>query len=312
MVIDGSDPDNVRFLFGIRLTFLDVGGYRSEVRTDFSIGSTYSASAEYYHPLTPMSRWFIAPRFLASRSPINLYSKDALLAEYRVSQVNGGFDLGYAIDRFSEFRIGYQTGYLDAGRRIGAPLLPSVAGRTGATRIRYAADHLDAPIIPRRGWALIGNGQWQDANPGANSGFPSAELQFTGFKPVKTRGSAYIIGAGGSTFGHDQSGLPQFSLGGPNRLAAYGTNEFLTDQYFYIRLGYLHRIMEMPPFLGKGIYLTTHYEVAKPYGLSDVSTVPNDAVAGFVAESVFGPVLAGASVGTGGRWKWFFQVGRLF
>lgn len=311
-VIDASDPDNVQFIFGARLTFQDIGGYRSEIRTDFSIGSTYLASVEYYHPFTPLSRWFVAPRLSASRSPINLYLKDTLLAEYRLSQVNGGFDVGYSFDRFSELRFGYQTGYLDAGRRIGTPLLPSVAGRTGTTRVRYAADHLDAPVIPRRGWALLGTGSWVDANPGATSGFPSAELSLAAFKPVSKRGSVYIVGAGGTTFGHDQSGLPQFSLGGPNRLAAYGTNEFLTNQYFYGRLGYLHRIMEMPPFLGKGVYLAGHYEVAKPYGIPNVSTVPNDAVAGFAAESILGPIFAGASVGTDGHWKWFFQVGRLF
>src|SRR5262249_17794591 len=61
-IVDGSDPDNVQFTFGGRLTFLNVGGYRSEVRADFSIGSTYSLATEYYHPFTTTSRWFIAPQ----------------------------------------------------------------------------------------------------------------------------------------------------------------------------------------------------------------------------------------------------------
>jgi NTE family protein len=78
--VDGSDPNNVQFSLGARLNFLDVGGYRSEVRADFSIGATYLLGTEYYHPLTNTSRWFIAPSVYASRSPLNLYAADTFLA----------------------------------------------------------------------------------------------------------------------------------------------------------------------------------------------------------------------------------------
>ena len=73
------------------------------------------------------------------------------------------------------------------------------------------------------------------------------------------------MASGGSTFGYDDTGLPQFTLGGTSRLAAYGLNEFLTNQYFYLRLGYLHQIGTLPAFLGKGVYLNGHYELAKQY-----------------------------------------------
>ena len=37
-VIDGTEPNNVTFALGGRLTFLDVAGFGSELRTDFEIG----------------------------------------------------------------------------------------------------------------------------------------------------------------------------------------------------------------------------------------------------------------------------------
>src|SRR5206468_9409552 len=89
-VIDGTDPDNVGFTFASRVTFLDIGGYRSEFRTDFSVGSRYEIRAEYYHPFTPLSRWFLAPQVSAGRTPLNLYSKGDLLAQYRLNTVTGG------------------------------------------------------------------------------------------------------------------------------------------------------------------------------------------------------------------------------
>jgi NTE family protein len=310
--IDGSDPNNVQFTLGARLIFLDIGGYRSELRTDFAFGSLYSISTEYYHPLYATSRWFVAPAISASRSPINLYFNDTFLAEYKLNNFTGGFDLGYAFNRFSELRFGYEAGYLKASRWIGSPLLPSVSGRTGLTRGRFALDRLDNPVIPRKGVALLVNAGWQDAYPGSKTGFPSGEATFEAFHQLSNPASLYFTAAGGTTFGEHQSGLPLFSLGGPSRLAAYGLNQFLTNQYFYFRGGYLHRLTEMPAFLGSGIFLDAHYELAKPYGLPNAPTLPNDGVVGVIMQTIFGPVLVGGSIGNEGHRKWFFQLGRVF
>jgi NTE family protein len=308
---DGSDPNNVQFTFGARVNFLDVGGYRSEVRTDFSIGATYLFSTEYYHPLSNTSRWFIAPSVNVSRSPINLYAGDTFLAEYKFDRVYGVFDLGLAIDRFSEFRVGYQAGYLNSSRWIGSPLLPSVSGRTGFTRARYAMDRLDNPIIPRSGTALLFEGGWMDGYPAAPGGFPSSELTFQVFRRVSKPASVFFTAAGGTSFGY-KTGLPLFSLGGPSRLAAYGLNQFLVNQYMYFRGGYLHRVGQMPSFLGRGLFFDAHYEFARPYGRLNGPSLPNDGVAGFIMDTLAGPLLIGGSIGNGGHAKWFFQLGRVF
>ena len=310
-IVDGSDPNNVQFTFGSRLNFLDVGGYRSELRTDFSIGATYLLGVEYYHPLTSTSQWFIAPSVSASRSPINLYAADTFLAEYKLDRVDGGFDLGIALDRFSELRLGYQIGYLKASRWTGSPLLPSVSGRTGLARARYAMDRLDNPIIPRSGTALLLDGGWTDAYPAAKGGFPSAEMTFEAFHRISNPASLHFTAAGGTTFGR-QTGLPLFSLGSPVRLAAYGLNQFLVNQYFYFRGGYLHRLGEMPAFLGRGLFLDVHYEIAKPYGRLNEHSLPNDGVVGLIMDTILGPILVGGSVGDRGHSKWFFQLGRVF
>jgi NTE family protein len=62
IVIDGADPSNVGFTLSARLTFLDLGGFRSELRADFAFGSEYGIRAEYYHPFKPLGKWFVAPR----------------------------------------------------------------------------------------------------------------------------------------------------------------------------------------------------------------------------------------------------------
>jgi len=312
VAIDGADPDNVQFSFGSRLTFSDIGSYRSEVRVDFAIGSTYSVSTEYFHPLTSTTNWFVAPYVDLSRSPLNLYLNNTFLAEYKLNQFEGGVDLGYSLDRFSEMRFGYEAGYESANRWIGSPLLGSLSGRAGRTRARYAIDRLDNPVIPRSGTALLVDSGWTDANPGARTGFPTAELNFEQFHRISRPASLYFIAAGGTTFGHDQTGLPPFALGGPTRLAAYGINQFLTNQYFYFRGGYLRRLGRLPSVLGNSLYLDAHYELAKPYTSLNTIKLPNDGVVGVVMQTFLGPVLIGGSVGEGGYSKWFFQLGKVY
>ena len=62
IVIDGASYNNVFFSLGARITFMDFGGYRRELRNDVIFGSQYGITTEYYRPFSETSDWFIAPR----------------------------------------------------------------------------------------------------------------------------------------------------------------------------------------------------------------------------------------------------------
>ncbi len=310
--VDGSDYKNVRFSATGRITALDVGGFRSELRTDFSVGSIWVLGSEYYRPFTPTSRWFVAPHASVVNTPFDLYDRSDRIASYRLVNYQGGADLGYEFNRFSELRVGYDVGYFNGSLSIGAPVLPTPSGRTGVTSIRFNLDTLDSPIIPREGVAVRWRAQWFDAMPAAGGGFPLSELYVAGVRRVSTRGSAYIQAYGGTTFGNEDTGLPQFFLGGPGRLGAYGLNEIRGDQYFLGRFGYLHQLFPLPPLIGDKAFLTTAYEIGKGYGPNAGYELPMDAAAAIVLETFLGPISVGGSVGDTGHRKWYFQIGRIF
>src|SRR5581483_11925952 len=178
--IDGSDYDNVLFSFDGRITALDVGGFRAEWRTDFSLGSVWALSSEYYRPVTARSRWFIAPRVFGWYRPFDLYSRSEVLAEYRYREYGGGFDVGYAINRFSELRFGYELGHFHSGLAVGSSLLPTPAGRVGASSVRYNLDARDSPVVPRSGHSVHWEAEWYDAMPGAAHGFPLTDMSVSG------------------------------------------------------------------------------------------------------------------------------------
>ena len=310
-LIDGSDLDNVRFTADLRITALDKGGFGSEWRTDISAGANWGLSTEYYRPIGK-TKWFAAPRASATSNPFDLYEKNTQTAEYRIRQVGGGLDVGYAIDRFSQIRGGYEGGYLQASLRIGSPLLARPEGAFGITSIKYDMDRLDSPIIPRTGELVRVRAQWDNTAPGAHGGFPLAEVTAGIVRKISKPGSVLLQADAGSTFGYHDTGLPQFFLGGTGRLNAYGTNELRMDQYIYGRLGYIHQLFRLPPFIGNYVYATAAYEVAKAYDAPGASGLPTDGALGIVIDTILGPLSIGASYGDTGHHKVYFLLGRFF
>lgn len=311
--VDGSEPADVSSTLATRLTVMDIAGFRSEWRTDLLFGGTYGISSELYKPLTPDSKWFIAPHAGASYSQFKIYRRFDPLVIYGRNDYNIGLDFGYGFDRFSEIRVGYEIGDIDSRLRLGQPQFPTTSGRTGNTKVRLFVDHGDDPIIPRKGYTAETTFRWFDTSPGALQGFPTLEAQLQYFQPITQPASIFVTAQGGSTFGrHDTGPIPQFFLGGPLRLGAYGTNELYGDQYYLVRLGYLHDLFTLPPFLGKKIYAIGSYEFAKMYGFPMETKFPNDVNGGILAETALGPLVIGGSWGDSGHRKWYFQLGRVF
>ena len=310
--VDGSESNDVDFTLATRLTFLDVAGYRSEWRTDFIFGNTYGIQSELYRPFSPASRWFFSPHAGASSSAFKIYRKSDPLAEYRLNGAQIGGDIGYGFNRFSELRLGYEVGFLEARLRLGTAEFSSLNGRTGATHLRWLFDHTDDPVIPRSGVNAESNFRWYDTSPGQTNRFPVADARVGFFKPITQPASLFVVAEGGTTFGSTSNGYPQFFLGGSNRLSAYGTNELFGDQYYFFRTGYLHDLLTLPPLAGKKVYAIASYEFGKMYGFPNASKFPNDFALGVLAETAVGPLVFGGSVGDSGHRKWFFQLGRVF
>jgi len=310
--VDGGESSNVNFTLGARLTFVDVAGYRSEWRTDFQFGNTYGVQSELYRPFTSSGKWFFAPHASASDTTLHIFEKNDPLADYRVYRDTLGFDLGRAVSRSSEVRMGYEVGYLSTNLRLGTPQIASVEGRTGAARLRYFKDRTDGPIVPRNGFIIETNFRWFDTSPGATEPFPTLDARASYFHPVTMSSSVFFAGEGGSTLGFNKTGLPQYYLGGPFRLSAYGQNELRGNQFYVFRSGYRHDLWTLPPFVGKKVYAVADWEFGKMYGAPNSTRFPMSTTAGLFAETSLGPLFLGYSVGDSGHQKWFFSLGRVF
>jgi NTE family protein len=313
IVIDGSEYDQVQFLIGARITFMDVGSFGAEWRNDVTLGTEHGLQSEFYRPFGQKQKWFIAPRGFGTNTQQNFYQGTTLLAEYRNQQFGGAFDAGYVPSRNSQFRVGYEAAYQKLYPKVGGLQYGRLEGRVGETSLRYRLDGTDDPIIPRKGLAASFQTGWFDSNPGATSGFPISELRFTKLVQLNQPSSLFFTGEGGTTYTSHKTGFPPFLIGGGPDLYAYGRNEFLTNQYFLFRAGYLHRILSLPPLVGDNMYAVAGLEGAKIYDQPhSISSLPGDFAVTIVMNTLFGPVQVGGSAGATGHYKFFYSLGRTF
>jgi NTE family protein len=315
LLIDGSDYNNVLFSMGARVTFLDFGSYRSELRSDVILGSQYLIDSEYYHPFKPTSNWFVAPRGTANSQQDYVYNGDTEVATYRARQVLGGLDVGYGFGTTGELRLGYEGGWQKLSPQIGnSAVLPTVSGTTGDARLQFQLNTLDNPVIPRSGQSLLMYTKGYSVNPGAPGAFPLSEVQSQSFFRLNKPSSVFFGASGGSSYGY-KAGIPAFSLGGSQRLVAWNTNELYTNQYFLGQLGYIRELLQLPPLLGSNVEFLGVYEVGKTYKLAlgpKPPDLPMDGAFGIIVNTIFGPVEVAGAIGDYGRGRFFFRIGRIF
>jgi NTE family protein len=313
IVIDGGQYDEIQFKLGARITFFDVGKFGAEWRNDVVVGSEHELASEFYLPFGKKLEWFVAPRGFADNNQQNFFVQGDLLAVYRNRQAGGAFDFGFVPSRDSELRVGYLAANQKIYPTLGVLPYGTLQGRVGTTSLRFKLDRRNDPIIPTNGADASFRSSWFDANPGATSGFALSELRINKFIPVTKPSSIFLSGAGGTTYTYHKTGFPPFDLGGGPDFAAYGKNEFLTNQYFLFKGGLIHTLWELPPLLGKEIYAVAAAEGGKIYDLRPgESTLPGDFSVSLIMNTIFGPVQIGGAAGATGHYKFFYQLGRVF
>jgi NTE family protein len=312
--IDGTNYNEVLFSAGARITFLDFGSFGSELRNDVIVGSVYRLATEYYHPITPSTRWFVAPQVALNTNKFYYYYDNHIDSQYRKRQLGGALDVGYNFGSVAEARLGYQAAYQRYSPVIGDRIIyPIQSGRVGVTRFHYNLDLGDDPVLPMRGMLATFRGEWWDSNTGTKKAFPLAELRTHFLFPLNSKSSAYLAAAGGSTLGYEDTGIPPFSLGGGLQLSAFGENELITNQYYLFQTGYIRSLAKLPPFLGDSISLISTYEAGKTFFVANEPSVPMDGVVGIVIKTAIGPFEIAGTAGNGtDHRKIFFQLDRFF
>ncbi|HEY3706171.1 MAG TPA: patatin-like phospholipase family protein [Terracidiphilus sp.] len=312
LALSMTEAHRAEFGIGARITYLDLLLFGSEWRNDILLGTETLGRSAFYAPFGGSHQWFVEPSGFVLNEDDSFYHDKDLYADYRNRQVGGTFDFGHTFGLKSQLRAGYEFAHQWLVSTTKTTPYGEPSGRIGASSLSYHLLGRDDAIVPTRGTDLDAVMQWYDAKPGATEGFPAALAQVKRFQPITRHSSLFFAGSGGTTFGYEHTGLPPFSLGGLPDLPAYGSNEFVTNEFVLGKAGYIERVPHLPPLLLNRVAVLAVAEGGRVNYPQLDPAYPVDISGALVIKTMFGPMEMGAALGADGHHKFFYQIGRIF
>ena len=319
--LENTTSNEFRFGIGARYLAFDVLGSGTELRVDGALGSEPGVRASWYRPFVN-TLFFIEPVAQASTTRVSIIEDNRIAAEYGRRRIFGGMDIGFNPGRVNEFRLGARAGVSDADVRLGDGNLPEIEGSEVTLQGMWTYDTQDDPLLPSRGTHLVSTlTRFLRAPDAIGAGGRSSarvtkfESAATWFHPLRRDRSRRIFAfaGAGTSFDGRPFVVDQFSLGGPARLTAFGIGEARGDHYGYLGVGYLHRAFRLPDFLGRSVFTGGWIESGSAFNDRVANAdMAVHASATIIADTLIGPIFAGASAGIDGHSRFYVGIGRIF
>ena len=196
-----------------------------------------------------------------------------------------------------------------------------MSGTQGSSRLQVVFDGQDSPIVPSHGFYSRSTLTQFDRTADVTSApgttppenpdhFTQGQVAGTWFTRVRGQDRIFAAYGAGTSFGENPL-YNVFRLGGPLRLGAFRSDEIFGANYVLGDLGYLKRVGRLPDVLGGNIFVGSWLETGTAWDEWKSSDWHNNISAGIVAESLMGPIFAGASFGKS-DWRFFVAIGPLF
>ena len=318
-------PDYLRFGLGLATDFQGetifniLASYRrtwlnrlgAEWLWEAQLGQDNYLHSEFYQPVEARGRFFLAPHARIRRSTRGVFLGEDRVGEYDVKSAGLGADAGMVLGTWGELRLGALWRRVDASVDTGTPVLPALDETTAGPRALLYADRYDSAWFPRHGYRLVASAYAAEESFGSDRRYKRVEAQLSAVKSWE----AHTVNAaiwGGSALDTELPAYEAFTLGGPLRLSAYRIDEFAGRRMSFARLLYYNRTLELPGFLGAGVFLGASLEAGQMKQRFDGFASPGTIFSGSVflaADSFLGPGFLGLGAGEDGRWSLFLLLG---
>ena len=285
-----------------------------EWRNDAQIGHADRFVSEFYQPLTPAQRVFVALRAETARDPFDVYDEAGnRTARFRRSTYGLGFDLGTPIGTSGELRLGISRGRLkllnDTSTVSGSLIVPEI--EMGGLQGRLRLDTLDNARFPRAGYAADVQVYASRERFGATDNYTKASGNVDTALASGAHSLQIGLRAAKSLGGSDLPTYELFSLGGFLQLSGYRTGELIGQEMTFGRLVYNYRVSG--PGLFDGAYVGVSYETGRigdSVTGANRSSLRHGGALYFAFDSPIGPVYLAYGRGDGGRQSVYFFVGQ--
>ena len=287
----------------------DLGG---EWLTNFSLGRNTSIDSEFYQPLEPRHRYFVAPRVNVERRYLEFYDQQHPIAEYELPTAYAGVDFGAQSARFGEVRLGVFRGVTKLRLNSGVELpLPSGSQSIGGLRLSATVDQLDSVFFPKRGYAA--NATVVKSLKALGADFEHDYWDASGIgATTRGRHTVHVAFRGSGPLAKDRDiDFTSIPWGGFLQQSGFATGQLLNERFAFGRLVYLYKLVDLP--LLEGLYAGASAEVGD-YGKAALAGNPTGTLysgAAFLAlDSPIGPIYLGYGIGSNDNRSAYFFLGR--
>jgi NTE family protein len=289
----------------------EINRFGAEWRSIVSIGETSGLVSEFYQPLHPRRKWFVAPRVTWQREELKAFLPDGATEFFDTVELLAQLEIGVQFSNVAEIRVGAGRGSLEA-EPVSTTDFEPVDVDLGGWRLRARVDTMDSPFFPTRGNQTDFDLLLSRESLGATDVYDRGALQLW---QAGSLGRNVVFGglSLGSDFG---SGLPvydSFELGGFLNLSGLQTGELRGNVLGLATLGYYWRAFQLGQvgdiYVGAAAQAGNVWGDVSEAGLSDLRYSGTLFVG---ADTPFVPLYVGFGVADQGANSFYLFVGQAF
>ncbi|MDQ3624111.1 MAG: patatin-like phospholipase family protein, partial [Verrucomicrobiota bacterium] len=238
-----SGETDANLLLSYRMTELNALG--GEWETFLSVGDSTRVFSEFYQPMEPSRRFFIAGNLLYASEFISGLDAARERLRFRLQTLEAGLDAGMRLGDSGELRFGYTRGLSRIGRALGVPADVLATAQRGELRAALTIDTLDRTHFPTQGFFGNATATFSSEALGARHGYSHLEAQL--YKPITLGKSTWLprVPAGLKLGEEDLPLYDRFSLGGFLNLSGYARRGLYDQNAVLAELTYYREVAKL-------------------------------------------------------------------
>lgn len=269
-----------------------INPWGAEFRTVLRIGDRRDAGVQFWQPLGPGSKWYVAPSLSYSSSAADVFSEGRRMARVGYKVAGATWAMGRELGNWGDLQAGVTRQRMRASVQIPAVVDAPQYSYDTTQFVQYRVDTLDSLAFPSRG-------VWLDAivqrSPGTRADPTSlARSSVMGLAALhSTNWAGHLYGE----WARAQRGSAPLTLGGFLRLSGTAPNSIEGQSIAFARLVLARRIGTLPLTIGSTVRAGFSLEAGGAYDKTHpltVTTVKQAGSAFLSLDTRFGPAYLGA------------------
>lgn len=310
-----EDAEEDKMVFLVNTTLRNLTGPGSQCSNELQFVNVLRFETEYFQPLG--KGFFVAPFAFTSDDYQILYEDGSSIARYDKNESGVGLRLGTFLSRFGEVSVGYLLERADISPTTAVgDEFPEFDESVSSLIARSRLDLLDTFPFPNSGSMLNIDYQMAHEDLGGEVDFHKLAVEYWNYFSPGDRSTVGLRLNAGTDFKSDVPLYDAFTLGGRDSFVGYKVDEHIGAHLGIAALEYRYRFHELPSAVGGGIFAIATANVGNAWEtfeeLTEDFSLRYGGSLGVGVDTILGPVRADLSLGDGGRFEAYLNIGYRF